>query len=200
MKAVMPEVPQHVLHERAQTGADRWDEMWEGVLHMPPMPNRDHQDLALSLGIWLKLNWARPLGNRVHGPVNLASPGGWPNDYRIPNLLLLTPDRFDIDHNEYFEGAPTAVVEVRSPGDETIEKMPFYASLGVPEVWVMDRDTKRPEMYLLQQGGYARQSPGPEGWLESAATGIRLRAEPSGKLAIRLGNDAATRHVLPESR
>ncbi len=51
MKAVMPEVPQHVLHERARTGANRWDEMWEGVLHMPPMPNRDHQDLALSLGI-----------------------------------------------------------------------------------------------------------------------------------------------------
>jgi len=135
----------------------------------------------------------------VHGPVNLASPGGWPSDYRIPDLVLLTPDRFDIDHNEYFEGAPTAVVEVRSPGDETIEKMPFCARLGVPEVWTIDRDTKRPELHVLQAGRYAQQSPGPDGWLESAATGIRLRAEPSGKLAIQLGDDEGTRQVLPES-
>ena len=40
MKAVISEIPQHLLDERAAAGLDRWDEMWEGILHIPPMPNR----------------------------------------------------------------------------------------------------------------------------------------------------------------
>ena len=40
MKAVIPEVPEYMLWERRRTGADRWDEMWEGVLHMAPAPNK----------------------------------------------------------------------------------------------------------------------------------------------------------------
>lgn len=41
MKAVMPDVPVVILQWRRQTGATRWDGMWEGVLHMPPAPNPD---------------------------------------------------------------------------------------------------------------------------------------------------------------
>ena len=117
MKAVMPEVPQRLLEERARTGADRWDEMWEGVLHMPPAPNREHQDLTVALVGWLKAQWATPGGNRVHIQVNLTRPGGWPNDYRIPDLVLLTPDRFGIDRNEFFEGAPNGLCRLL-PGAE----------------------------------------------------------------------------------
>ena len=198
MKGVMSEVPQHILEARAQTGVDRWDEMWEGVLHMPPAPNREHQDVGLALGSWLRIHWAIPLGNRVHAQINLASPGGWPNNYRIPDLLLLTPDRFEIDRNEYFEGPPTVVVEVRSPGDETIEKMPFYAKLGVPEMWIIDRHTKVPELYVLREAQYQRQPPDADGWLRSAATGILLRAEPDNKLAVQLADDQHTHQLLPE--
>jgi Uma2 family endonuclease len=139
--------------------------MWEGVLHMTPMPNSVHQQLEAALDRWLWLHWAKPGGNKVFHPVNLAAPGGWPHDYRIPDLVLLTPDRFHIDRNEYFEGAPTAVVEIRSPGDETMEKLPFYARLGVPEVWVIDRDTKMPELYVLENLNYLAASPDADGWL-----------------------------------
>ena len=126
---------------------------------------------------WLRTHWARPRGNRVHLEANVASIGGWPNDYRIPDLVLLTPDRFGIDHDVYFEGAPTVVVEIRSPGDETMEKLPFYARLGVPEVWVVDRDTKQPELYLLRAGQYERQSPAADGWHRQPRDGVRFRAE-----------------------
>ncbi|MBN1421999.1 MAG: Uma2 family endonuclease [Planctomycetes bacterium] len=198
MKGVFPEVPQHILDQRARTGADRWDEMWEGVLHMAPTPNRDHQELVFQLGTWIRARWAKPGGNRALGPINVASPGGWPKDYRIPDLVLLTPDRFHIDHNEYFEGPPTAVIEIRSPGDETNEKIPFYAKLGVPEVWVVDRDSRKPELYVLRQGAYERRDADPGAWLESGATGIEMRAESGDKLAIRLARDDASRALLPE--
>jgi len=198
MKAVMPEVPPDILALRARTGADRWDEMWEGVLHMPPMPNRAQQDLEWAMETWLRTYWARPRGNKVYHQINLAALGGWPDDYRIPDLLLLTPDRFDIDRNEYFEGPPNVVVEIRSPGDETAEKMPFYARLGVPEVWIVDRDTKLPELYVLGEGGYRQQVPDEDRWLRSAATDVLLRGEAGEKLALQIADDPATRQLLPE--
>ena len=33
------------------------------------------------------------------------------------------------------------------PGDESYEKFPFYAAVGVRELLVIDRDTKEPELY-----------------------------------------------------
>jgi Uma2 family endonuclease len=197
MRAVMSAVPPDILAWRKRTGADRWDEMWEGVLHMPPMPNRDHQDLEWAMETYLRLHWARPRGTKVYHQINVASPGGWPHNYRIPDLVLLMPERFHIDRNEYFEGAPDVVVEIRSPGDETYEKLEFYATLGVLEVWIIDRDRKWPEIYTLQAGQYERRGPDAEGWVGSAVTGIELRAGEPGKLAMRLVGDDATRADLP---
>ena len=90
MRAVMSEVPPDILAWRKRTGADRWDEMWEGVLHMAPSPNRAHQELEWAMETYLRLRWARPRGARVYHQINLASAGGWPNNYRIPDLVLLT--------------------------------------------------------------------------------------------------------------
>jgi Uma2 family endonuclease len=209
MKAVIAQVPEHVLQKRRRTGADQWDEMWEGVLHMPPAPNREHQDIEGALEAWLRAHWAEPHGNRVYHQINLAPPqkleesgagdaGDWRDNYRIPDLVLLTPDRFGIDRNEYFEGAPTVVVEIHSPGDEAYEKLPFYADLGVPEVWIIDRDTKEPEVHVLGQGEYAKQEPGDDGWIRSQATGIALRSTGGGKIALRFADDASTERHVPE--
>ncbi len=38
MEAILPEVPPETLAWRKRTGNDRFDEMWEGVLHMTPAP------------------------------------------------------------------------------------------------------------------------------------------------------------------
>jgi Uma2 family endonuclease len=193
----MLDIEPGIIDLRRRTGADRWDEMWDGVLHMPPMPNRSHQDLELSLGAWLKTYWARPLGAKVYPPINLALPGRWPKDYRIPDLVLVTPDRFHIDRNEYFDGGPTVVVEIRSPDDESYEKLPFYAQLQVPEVWVIDRDSRQPEVFRLDDVDYRLLPPEKDRWCVSPMTGIRLRAE-QGKLAIVLIDDPASLRLLPE--
>ncbi len=198
MRAVMCAVVPDVLAWRKETGADRYDEMWEGVLHMPPMPNRDHQDLEGAAEAWLRRYWAPLYRARVFHQINLAAIGGWPKrDYRIPDLVLLKPDRFRIDHNEYFEGAPNVVVEIHSPDDESYEKLSFYARLGVPEVWIIDRDTRVPEVYLLRRGRYRKQKVGARGWIRSPETGVELRAGKSGKLAIRLAGDDSTLEALP---
>jgi Uma2 family endonuclease len=197
MKAVMANVPEHILEWRRRTGADRWDEMWEGVLHMAPSPNRDHQDFELALAMWLRLNWAEPRGCRVYHQINISEPGTWPNNYRIPDLVLLTPERFHIDCNEYFDGGPDAVVEIYSPGDESYEKFPFYAAVGVREVFVIDRDSKEPELYEIVGGEFQLREADADGWIKSAALGIELRAASGDKLEIRISGREDTRALLP---
>jgi Putative restriction endonuclease len=164
-----------------------------------PVPNREQQALVLGLVLYLKTHWGRPLGAKVHLEINLASPGGWPDkDYRIPDLLLVTPRRFAIDCNEYFDGAPDVVVEIHSPGDEAYEKLPFDAKVAVSEVWIIHRDTKQPEIYLLKSGRYRKQRVNGSGWVKSPGTGIELRVGKPGKLAVRMKGDEVTRQELPE--
>jgi Uma2 family endonuclease len=134
----------------------------------------------------------------VYHQINVSPPGEWPQNYRIPDLVLLTPERFGIDRNGYFEGAPDVVVEIRSPGDESYEKLAFYAALGVPEVWIIARDSKQPELYILQGNDYVLQVADAAGWLLSPGTGIELRAGAPGKLALRLAGDDSTREELPD--
>jgi Uma2 family endonuclease len=116
------------------------------------------------------------------------------HDYRIPNIVLLTPERFAIDRDEYYDGAPAVVVEIRSPGDETREKLAFYAVIGVPEVWVVDRDTRVPQVFQLARGDYQEVSADADRWLRSAATGVWLRAGPASTLEVQMADHVATRH------
>ena len=127
----------------------------------------------------------------------LQQPGTWPSNYRIPDLVLLTPERFHIDCNEYFDGGPDAVVEIHSPGDEAYEKLPFYASVGVREVLVIDRDTRQPELYELVGGEFQIREPGPQGWVKCELTGIELRAAAGEKLEIRIVGRDDSRAQLP---
>jgi Uma2 family endonuclease len=197
MKAVMANVPEHILEWRHRTGADQWDEMWKGVLHMAPSPNRDHQDFELTLAMWLRLNWAIPNSCRVYTRINVAEAGAWPDNYRIPDIVLLTPARFDIDHNEYFDGGPDAIVEIHSPGDEAYDKLDFYAKVGVREVWIIDRDTKRPELFELVGDEFQPQETDAEGWLRSNVAGVELRATAGEKLEIRIADRENTLTRLP---
>jgi Uma2 family endonuclease len=197
MKAVMANVPEHILEWRRRTGADQWDEMWEGVLHMAPSPNRDHQDTEGALESWLRQHWAVPNGCHVYHQINVAERGTWPDNYRIPDLVLLTPARFPIDRNEYFDGGPDAVVEIHSPDDEAYEKLDFYAKVGVREVWIIERDTKRPEIFELVGGEYRAREAGAGGWLKSDVAGAELRATAVGELEIRIAGRDDTLARLP---
>ncbi len=197
MKAVMPKVPEHILEWRRRTGADRYDEMWEGGLHMAPLPNRDHQDLAFALAVWLRFNWAKPNGCRVYLEINIAEPGTWPDNYRIPDLVLLTPARFHIDCNEYFDGGPDAVVEIHSPGDEAYEKLDFYAKIGVREVWILDRDTRQPQIYGLRGDEFELRAADSAGWHRSDVVGAEMRDAAEDQLEIRLAGRDDTLERLP---
>ena len=59
MRAIFTALPPDVVAQRKRTGADMRDEMWKGVLHVPPMATIYHQDFGGDLYSYVKIRWAR---------------------------------------------------------------------------------------------------------------------------------------------
>ncbi len=197
MRAVFLEVPRHILIERQKAGLDRFDEMWDGELHMVPMPAWEHGRLLARLVTFFETHWAQ-LGEGVFAPTAGVRPKNvrWvkvaakrlPQNYRGPDLVFLRAGHEDRIKDGWVAGAPDAVLEIRSPRDETYEKFPFFFALGIPEVIVVHRDTKSPEVYRRGPSEYDRVAPDPEGWVRSEVLDTLLRAAraPSGEIVLHL--------------
>jgi Uma2 family endonuclease len=115
---------------RRRAGLDRLDEVWDGVLHMVPVPSYEHARVTQQLGeVWGRLARAAELVP-VLGAFNL---GESEQDFRVPDGGLHRPGGDEMWH-------PTAalVVEIVSPGDESWQKLSFYAAHEVDEVLIVD--------------------------------------------------------------
>jgi Uma2 family endonuclease len=172
MRAVLVHVTDRELADRRSKGLDRRDELWEGVLHMTPAPSLEHQRLLDRLIGFLEPRLrATGRGHLVSG-INVFQSA---TDYRIPDLTFVATGREHILHDDGVRGeGPDAVIEIRSPEDETYEKLPFFGALGVREVIVIDRDTRRPEIHRLAGAQYVALQPDRDGWLGSETMGVRL--------------------------
>ena len=132
MRTLLPDPPpaefEQLLQRRRRWGADTRDEVWQGVLHMNPAPHGRHAKLQAQV-----LRMVGPHADAadltVVGEFNL----GDANDYRVPDggLHRPGPDRLCY---------PTAalVIEIVSPGDETWDKLDFYAAHQVDELLIVD--------------------------------------------------------------
>ncbi|MBO0831215.1 MAG: Uma2 family endonuclease [Actinobacteria bacterium] len=125
----VPAEIQQLIERRRKLGQDLFDEIWEGTYHMAPAPRGRHGYLDIQLAVELR-HYAEAAGLVGTGPVNI----GEADDYRVPDQAYHR--QFDPEAI-YF---PTAalVVEIMSPGDETYDKLPFYAAHNVDEVLIAD--------------------------------------------------------------
>jgi Uma2 family endonuclease len=134
-----------LLEGRRRSGLDRFDEVWEGVYHVVPGPSGAH-----SLVEWQLARLLVPLAERagLHagGQFNLGESEA---DFRVPDGGV---------HRTPPSGAwhPTValVVEIVSPGDETWEKLPFYAARRVDEVLIVDPQERSVSWLKLDDGAY----------------------------------------------
>lgn len=142
----MLEVPQALLDERRARGADRWDEMWEGELHMVPPRSVEHQrlgsELFLILGPLAKARGLVPF----YDATGLFRPGV-DDDWRAPDSAFA---RAEVLSTRGIEGAASLVVEILSPDDETYRKLDWYASVGVGEVLVVEPGSRSVELFANQ--------------------------------------------------
>ncbi|MGI8903835.1 MAG: Uma2 family endonuclease [Solirubrobacteraceae bacterium] len=118
-----------LAQRRRRTGADRRDEVWEGVLHMTPAAHGRHADLQAQV-LYILRPHAEAAGLTVLDEFNLGEPD---EDYRVPDGGLHRPGA----HQLYYPTAALAV-EIVSPGDESWAKLAFYAARGVEEILIVD--------------------------------------------------------------
>jgi Uma2 family endonuclease len=190
----MLEVDPALLEQRRRLGLDRWDEMWEGVLHMAPAAANEHQRMVGELLVFLVPLLRRTGRGTIRIGINVFDEASPLENYRIPDLTFVAAGRERLFADDGIRGGgPDAVIEVRSPGDESYDKLPFFAKLGVREVLIIDRDTKRVDAFRLQSGQYSRQEPGAQVEVVSEALGIRFQTLPTAPprllVADALGDD-----------
>jgi len=139
-----------MIEERRESGADRWDEVWDGVYVMNPLPNNVHQELVGDLYEVLKAATSDVPNRRVFPGVNVSDQTiDWRQNYRCPDVAVYFPDTKAEDRDTYWLGGPDFAVEVASPGDRAREKLEFYAKVGTRELLIVDRNPWGLELWKL---------------------------------------------------
>jgi Uma2 family endonuclease len=174
-----------LIQERKRLGADRYDEVWDGVYVMPSMPSLEHQELVLDLGTIFDEVVKRPGLGKVYPGVNLSDRAShWKQNYRVPDLVVVLKDSRAVSHSTHVQGAADFLVEIESPGDDSEEKGPFYAGLGVRELLLIHRDKRT--LGLLRLEGQELVLVAPSAWegkrrLVSAVLPLAFRRTLLGK-------------------
>jgi Uma2 family endonuclease len=150
MPTLVLDPPPHELKElmerRRESGLHRLDEVWEGVLHMVPTPSGPHAYIAQQLAEFL----GGPARTRGLVPaMHEFNLGESEDDYRVPDGGLHRA----VPRATWFATA-ALVVEIVSEGDESWQKLPFYASHSVNEVLIVDPSERVVHWLGLVDGAY----------------------------------------------
>ena len=135
-----------LLARRRELGIDRWDEVWEGVLHMIPPPSHKHQLLASRLHRHLG-PLADEAGLELTAEVGIGSDE---HNYRAPDLAL----HRTADVEPQWHHTAALVVEIVTPNDKTWDKLDFYAAHQVDELLIVDPEQRSIHWFGLTEREY----------------------------------------------
>ncbi len=141
-----PQALELLLERRRRSGLDRFDEIWEGVLHMVPAPLGEHADLSQQLAEVLG-PLARAAG--LIATISEFNLGDSEADFRVPDGGIHRERPRGVWHS-----TAALVVEIVSPGDESWKKLPFYAAHSVDEVLIVDPSDRTIHWLALSGGEY----------------------------------------------
>jgi len=133
---------------------NRYVELSEGELIMPPHPTRSHQKAVEGLFVRLRTFVQDHELGEVHVaplPVRL-----WPGKIREPDVLFVAREHSDRIGEQFF-GVPDLVMEVTSSSTrrtDRVEKLVEYAQAEVEEYWIVDPEARTVEVFTLREGAY----------------------------------------------
>jgi len=135
-----------LIERRRCAGADHLDEVWQGVRHLVPGPSFEHARLSQQLAERLG-PLARAAG--LAATISEFNLGESEHDFRVPDGGLHRSGAAGV-----WLSTAALVLEILSPGDETWQKLPFYAAHDVDEILIVD-PTERTVTWLgLSDGDY----------------------------------------------
>lgn len=142
-----------LIRRRRVRGADRYDEVWNGVYIMNAYPNIEHQGLVGRLtSILLFLIDDQKLGMVLPGCNVSDRPQKWKENYRCPDVVVFLKGTKAVNKKSHFFGGPDLAIEIISPNDRSREKLDFYGKVGTRELLLLDRDPWSLELYRFAGG------------------------------------------------
>jgi len=176
MRAVLLGVGESFLVARRRMGQDKLDERWEGEWHLVKPPRSWHTFLNGDIFRILVVLAERTglVGSCEATGIFAAS-----DDWRIPDQLYCRPAHVTD------EGVTSAalVVELRSPGDDSYAKLPFYATRQVAEALIVHED-RRVELYRRRDDGTMVQVEQADGSARSDTLGCTFTTVDGPRLRI----------------
>ncbi len=147
-----PIFEQKIRAELDHASEKRRDEVWEGVLVVPPQANNEHQRMVT--------NFAYAFASVVNRAVDSVLPGcnvsdrdkDWTSNYRDPAVAVYLATNPAKDSGTHWVGGPDLLVEIVSAGEDPRQKLDFYAKVNTREVLIVDPDPWAVELYRLQNG------------------------------------------------
>jgi Uma2 family endonuclease len=170
---------EELIQERRRTGADRYDEVWDGISVIPALPSLEQQALVSGLDLIFGEVVRRPRLGKVYPGVNVSDrASNWEQNYRVPDVVVVFENSRAILHSAHIQGGPDFLVEIESPGDDSEEKVPFYGQLGVRELLLIHRDKRTLRLLRLQGQELVLVQPSlleGQRWLVSAVLPLAFR-------------------------
>jgi Uma2 family endonuclease len=169
--------------DREECDSSRWDEVWEGVLVVPPIPNDDHQDLVGKIYLALFDVSQKTKKGLVRPGVNVTDRHpGWKDNYRVPDVVVYLFTNPAINHGSHWTGGPDFLVEVLSPGERAYAKFDFYAKVRTQEIMLVFRNPWSLELHRLEGDSFrlvGRNELGDASVLSSDAIPLSFHLTPS---------------------
>ena len=130
------------------------------LFKMSPAPNRSHQTLVLDIAVSLRIFLSGRKCKVFVAPFDVRLPGKSKDEKDILNVVqpdvCVVCDESKLDYKGCL-GAPDIVVEILSPGNNSVElknKYELYEQSGVQEYWVVSPQDETFLVYTLQNGSY----------------------------------------------
>jgi Uma2 family endonuclease len=146
-----PYEQKRLIRNRRASGADRFDEVWDGVYVVSPLPDDEHQEIVADLVGILDLAVAWTDLGKVRPGVNVSDrEKDWKKNYRGPDVVVFLRDTAARNLGTHWVGGPDFAVEVVSRRDRSRLKRLFYGQIGVRELLLIDRYPWALELYRLR--------------------------------------------------
>lgn len=130
----------------------RHDEVWEGVLYVPPIANNEHQQLVMDI-CYAFASVVNRGNDQVLPGCNVSDRvANWTHNYREPDVAVYLATNPATNCGTHWAGGPDLAVEVVSPGEDPRLKLGFYEQVNTRELLIVERDPWAVEMYQLQSG------------------------------------------------
>ena len=183
-----PEIEQRIRAQRAEWGADRFDEVWEGIYLMTPLPNSEHAEIQTTLAAVFRFALGFDSPVKVYTGVNVSDRAeGWTENYRCPDVVVVLPGSTARDCGAFHLGGPDFVIEIVSPYDHSREKIEFYEDVSVRRVAVGG-----PRSVGIGAVS-AEQWPPRSGWpIAARAAGYLTKRRAAAEFSARQGRNSAS--------